>query len=141
MYAVLRRYTVRLGSVDAAARYAEETLLPQLRQVPGFATFYLVDAGQGTLMSIGLFETEDGADRANELISSWFRNDWPMFRALPPEVTTGRVLAHTALARSSMRGSGDASEERRTGFDRRAADRRAGDRRVVPLAPRILSAG
>jgi hypothetical protein len=141
MHAVLRRYTVRLGTVEAAARHAEETLLPQVRQVPGFTAHYLIDAGQGTFTSVAVFETEDGADRANGLISSWFRNDWPTFRAVPPEVSTGRVLAHTASARPAMAASDGALVDRRLGPDRRGLDRRARDRRIVPMVERIRSAG
>lgn len=142
MFAVVRRYTVRLGTVDAAARYAEETLLPLVRQVPGFAVYYLVEAGSGVVMSVGLFETEEGAERASELISRWFRNDWPTFRAVPPEVSTGRVLAHIATNRTPVALSEDGVVERRTGQERRASDRRTGERRVVPVAAaRILSAG
>lgn len=141
MHAVLRRYTVRLGTVDAAARYAEETLLPLVRQIPGFSVYYLVDAGRGTMMSVALFETAQGAERANELISRWFRNDWPTFRAVPPEVTTGRVLAHAATTRTPVALSDDGFVERRSGRERRAMDRRAGDRRVATEAARILSAG
>ena len=140
MYAVLRRYTVRLGTVDAAGRYAEETLLPLVRQVPGFSVSYLVDAGRGTMMSVALFETAEGAERANELISRWFRNDWPTFRAVPPELTTGRVLAHAVSNRTAVAVGDEGFVERRTG-ERRATDRRASDRRVAPLAARILSAG
>jgi hypothetical protein len=127
--------------VEAAARHAEETLLPQVRQVPGFTAHYLIDAGQGTFTSVAVFETEDGADRANGLISSWFRNDWPTFRAVPPEVSAGRVLAHTASARPVMAASDGALVDRRLGPDRRGLDRRARDRRIVPMVERIRSAG
>jgi hypothetical protein len=140
MHAVLRRYTVRLGTVDAAARYAEETLLPLVRQVPGFSVYYLVDAGRGTMMSVALFETAEGAERANDLISRWFRNDWPTFRAVPPEMTTGRVLAHAATNRTSVSMSDEGFVDRRTA-ERRATDRRMGDRRIVPEPARVLSAG
>ena len=141
MHAVLRRYTVRLGTVEAAARHAEETLLPLVRQVPGFTAHYLIDAGQGTFTSVAVFETEDGADRANGLISSWFRNDWPTFRAVPPEVSTGRVLAHTASTRPSLAAPNGDFVDRRVGSNRRGSDRRARDRRIVPTVERIRSAG
>jgi hypothetical protein len=91
------------------------------------------------MMSIALFETQEGADRANDLISRWFRNDWPTFRAVPPEVTTGRVLAHAATTRPAVGFSHDGFVERRLGRERRATDRRAGDRRVLPEAARILA--
>src|SRR5260370_2349842 len=95
---VLRRYRIRLGSIAAAAQRAEESLVPELREVPGFAAFHLADVGDGTVASLGLFETEEGASLGERLMSGWDREDWPVFRAVPPRLSRGEVLVRAAVA-------------------------------------------
>ena len=36
-----------------------ETLIPQLSELPGFDGYYFVDAGNGVFTSLGLFETPE----------------------------------------------------------------------------------
>jgi hypothetical protein len=93
MHVVIQRYRVRLGEVVDAAHYAEKWFLPLVREIPGFAACYLVEAGNGVLASVGLFETQAAADKASELAHAWFSKEWGSFRQLPPEVIAGAVLA------------------------------------------------
>src|SRR2546430_15605690 len=81
MHAVFRRYRIRLGAVEAAAERAHEGLVPDLRRVQGFAAYYLVHAGNDTLASIALFQTEESAAVGERLLNDWFRHDWPVFRS------------------------------------------------------------
>ena len=96
MHAVIRRYRVRLGTVEQAARYADKWFVPLVRKLPGFVMYYLLDAGNDTLASIGLFESRDGAESAAQLARDWFEDEWPSFRPLPPEVVSLRdKFSHT----------------------------------------------
>jgi len=61
MHGVIRRYRVRLGTVEQAAHYAEKGFLPIVRDIPGFVSCHLLDAGNDILTCIALFETEQGA--------------------------------------------------------------------------------
>src|SRR5437773_8791006 len=73
MHAMIRRYRVRLGTVEQAARHAERGFLPLLRQIPGFVSCQLVDAGNDILTCMALFETPDGtadADRKSTRLNS-----------------------------------------------------------------------
>ena len=97
MHATIRRYE----GVDAA-RTSElvdkvnETLVPQLRELPGFSGYYLIDAGNGILSSLGLFETPAQADASTELVSKWI-TDENFDKAIPnaPKITSGKVVAHS----------------------------------------------
>jgi len=97
MHATIRRYE----GVDAA-RTAEvsakvnETLVPELRKLPGFAGYYLIEADDGVFSSLGLFETvEQGKDSSN-LVASWIREE-KLETLIPnaPKITTGKVVAHS----------------------------------------------
>src|SRR3989441_7878844 len=99
MHAVFRRYRIRLGAVEAAAERAHDGLVPGLRRVPGVAAYYLLHAGNDTLASIALFQTEESAAVGERLLNDWFRHDSPVFQAGPPELARGAVLVHEGLPR------------------------------------------
>jgi hypothetical protein len=66
-----------------------------LDQLPGFTGYYLIEAGNGVLSSIGFFDTAEHADQSNHVASDWVRRE-QLETALPnpPKVTTGEVVAH-----------------------------------------------
>src|SRR5947209_4721761 len=136
MHAVFRRYRIRLGAVEAAAERAHEGLVPDLRRVQGFAAYYLVHAGNDTLASIALFQTEESAAVGERLLNDWFRHDWPVFQAVPPELARGAVLVHEELPRVAAAVTTGPRLERRNWSDRRLTRERrsGGDRRVATAA-------
>ena len=97
MHATIRRYE----GVDAT-RTAEltgkvnETLVPQLRKLPGFSGYYLIEAGNGVLSSLGLFETSEQGDESTKVVSKWI-TDENFSTAIPnaPKITSGKVVAHS----------------------------------------------
>ena len=107
MHATIRRYegvdTTRTNEIIGKVN---ETLVPQLRELPGFAGYYLIEADNGVLSSLGLFETSEQADESTKLVSKWI-TDENFDRAIPnaPKITSGKVSAHSkgvpALALSS----------------------------------------
>ncbi len=99
MHGVIRRYRVRLGTVEQAAHYAEKGFMPIVRDIPGFVSCHLLDAGNDILTCIVLFETEQGAEAAVRASREWFRDEWSSFRPVPPEVTIGEVLARATADR------------------------------------------
>jgi hypothetical protein len=136
MHAVIRRYRVRLGTVEQAVRFADKQFVPLMRRIPGFVACYLMDAGNDILATIGLFETSEGAEGAVRLQRDWFRDEWSSFRPLPPEVVAGEVLARAVVSERPLMDRRRLSErrlaailvaaERRNGSERRAGiERRA----------------
>ena len=97
MHATIRRYegvdTTRMNEVVGKAK---ETLVPQLRELPGFAGYYLIEADNGIMSSLGLFETSEQADASTKLVEKWI-TDENFTSAMPnaPKITTGRVVAHS----------------------------------------------
>src|SRR5437879_2168561 len=107
-----------------------------LRRVQGFAAYYLVHAGNDTLSSIALFQTEESAAVGERLLNDWFRHDWPVFQAVPPKLARGAVLVHEELPRGAAAVTTGPRLERRNWSDRRRTRERrsGGDRRVATAA-------
>jgi hypothetical protein len=97
MFATIRHYEgVDVTRINEMTSKVNETLLPQLRELPGFAGYYLIEAGKGVLSSFGLFETSEQADESTKLVSRWIASEH-FDRAIPnpPKITSGRVVAHS----------------------------------------------
>lgn len=92
MYAAVRRYE---GITDdsEAGRLVRESFLPLLENVPGFVAYYWVDAGEGVMASLSVFEDKAGADRSVEVAHEWIVENAPNLFPNPPQVTEGLVVA------------------------------------------------
>jgi len=71
-----------------------ETLVPRLSKLPGFSGYYLIEAKDGVMTSINLFDTSAHADESNRVSADWIREE-KLEAALPnpPKVTFGEVVA------------------------------------------------
>jgi hypothetical protein len=95
MFTTIRRYeAVDQARKSELVKKVDETLIPSLEQVPGFGGYYLIDAGNGVLTSIGVFDTAEHADQSSHVAADWVRKH-QLETALPkaPSVTTGEVVA------------------------------------------------
>jgi hypothetical protein len=74
MYATVRRYEgIDKVRSEEIMRKVGDSLLPSLRELPGFGGYYLIDAGGGVLTSVGLFETSAQAHESTRLAARWVR--------------------------------------------------------------------
>ena len=97
MHATIRRYEgVDMTRTNEVVGKVNETLVPQLRKLPGFGGYYLIEAGNGVLSSLGLFETPEQADESTKVVAKWI-TDENFGSAIPnaPKITTGKVVAHS----------------------------------------------
>jgi hypothetical protein len=96
MHATMRRYEgVDQSRTDELKRKVAETLVPRLSELPGFSGYYLVDAGNGVMSSIGIFETSAQGDESTRVVATWVRDE-KLESALPnpPKLTSGEIIAH-----------------------------------------------
>jgi hypothetical protein len=96
MFATIRRYeAIEQGRADELVKKADETLLPSLSELPGFNGYYLIEAGNGVMSSIGFFDTKEQADESTRIASNWVREQ-KLETALPnpPKITSGEVVLH-----------------------------------------------
>ena len=97
MHATIRRYEgVDTARTDEVVGKVNETLVPQLRKLPGFAGYYLIEADNGVLSSLGLFQTADQGDESTKVVSKWM-TDENFNTSIPnaPKITSGKVVAHS----------------------------------------------
>ena len=97
MHATIRRYEgVDATRINEVSGKVTETLVPQLRELPGFAGYYLIEAGNGVMSSLGLFETSEQAEESTKLVSKWIADE-NFQNAIPnaAKITSGRVVAHS----------------------------------------------
>jgi hypothetical protein len=96
MHAIVRRYEgVDQSRVEELTKKIDETLLPRLSKLAGFEGYYLIEAGNGVMSSIGLFDTSAHADESTPVAANWVREE-KLEMALPnaPKITDGEVLVH-----------------------------------------------
>jgi hypothetical protein len=94
MHATIRRYEgVDQARTEELTKKVGETLLPRLSEMPGFKSYYLIEADNGIMSSIGFFDTSAQADESTRVASTWVREE-KLDTALPhpPKVTGGEVI-------------------------------------------------
>jgi hypothetical protein len=97
MHATIRRYDgVDQNRSADLVRKANETLVPKLNKLPGFAGYYLLEAGNGVFSSLSLFETPEQGMESTKIAATWIRDE-NFETVIPnePKITSGRVVAQS----------------------------------------------
>ncbi len=95
MYVAVRRVE---GVTDSqkVAQVAKEGFVPIINEMPGFVAYYLVDSGDGVMVSTSVFEHKDAEEestfRAGEFVAEHLAPLMPN----PPQITSGEVVAYKA---------------------------------------------
>jgi hypothetical protein len=98
MFATIRRYDgVDQKRTTELTSKVNETLVPKLNKLPGFAGYYLIEAGDGVFSLLGLFETPEQGKESSNVVASWIRDEkLETLIPNPPKITSGEVIAHSA---------------------------------------------
>jgi hypothetical protein len=97
MFATIRRYDgVDQNRTTELTSKVNETLVPKLSKLPGFAGYYLIEAENGVFSSLGLFETAEQGKESSNVVASWIRDE-KLETMIPnaPKITSGKVIAHS----------------------------------------------
>ena len=105
MYAALRRYE---GVTDAGEGWSRVSgsFMPLISKLPGLVAYYWIDAGDGVMASVSLFEDRAGAEESVAVAAEWIRKDTDLTSKSgqilrigaaslfpnPPQVTVGEVV-------------------------------------------------
>jgi len=88
MHTVIRRYQGVQNPAEVARRAVEE-FAPTLRDQPGFQGYWVVDAGEGVLATISVYDSEETAADSSAAAATWVQENLPNLVPNPPQVTAG----------------------------------------------------
>jgi hypothetical protein len=92
MYVAVRRYE---GVTDSrkVAQLVEEDYVPIISEMPGFVAYYCVDAGDGVMVSISVFEHKAAEEQSTFRAGEFVAEDLGPLSPNPPQVTAGELVA------------------------------------------------
>jgi hypothetical protein len=93
MYAVIRRYQFDPSASEELDRKIRETLVPLLKDAPGFVTYYWLNSGAGSGASLSVFESKEGAEASVRVAASFAQRHLADITS-KPEILKGEVQAH-----------------------------------------------
>ena len=97
MFATIRRYEgVDQNRTTELTSKVNETLVPKLSTLPGFAGYYLIEADNGVFSLLGLFETAEQGNESSNVAATWIRDE-KLETLIPnaPKITSGKIVAHS----------------------------------------------
>ena len=97
MHAIIRRYEgVDQNRTVELTGKVNETLVPKLERLSGFAGYYLIEAGNGVFSSLSVFETPEQGKESSNVVATWIREE-KLETLIPnePKITSGQVIAHS----------------------------------------------
>jgi hypothetical protein len=103
MYATIRRYTPKPGTVDRKAiedlkQRIENGFVPTAQEIRGFHCYYVVNVGNKELVSIGIFEDRTGAAESTTRAAEFVKKDPIKNQLGNPEIFEGELLVSKEAA-------------------------------------------
>jgi hypothetical protein len=100
MFATHRRYDgIDQSRIEELTRKVNESFIPRLSELPGFKGYFLMEAGNGVVKSISLFDTSSQAEDSTRVSAEWMREEkLENLVPNPPKVTVRKVIAHETRA-------------------------------------------
>jgi hypothetical protein len=96
IYAAIRRYHTDPGSVEEVARQVNEEFVDLISDMPGFVAYFVLNAGQGEIGSVSVFEDQQSAEESNSRAEEWVRQNLSSLLPTPPDFAAGEVVAYRA---------------------------------------------
>ena len=96
MYAAIRRYHTNPDSIDEIARRVNEEFVDIISDMPGFVAYFVLNAGQGEIGSVSVFEDQQSAEESNRRAEEWVGQNLSDLLPTPPDFAAGEVVAYKA---------------------------------------------
>ena len=95
MYVAVRRYE---GVTDPqkVKKLGDEGWVQTLSEMPGFVAQYLVDAGDGVMAAISVFEHKEAEEQSTFRAGEFIQEHAAALLPNPPQVTAGEVVTYQA---------------------------------------------
>jgi hypothetical protein len=95
MYATVRHYE-DVPDTSEVVRRINEFFVPMIREIEGFVDYHVIDAGDGVMVSISIFEDRSGEEESNWRAGEFVGEHLAPLINKPPHIMAGEVVAHTA---------------------------------------------
>ena len=94
MYSSIRRYTTNPNDAAAIIELIKQgSIEDRIGVLPGFVAYYIVNCGDGTLLTINVFEDQADAELSNTIAAEWVKEYvLPKYSLSPPEITVGEII-------------------------------------------------
>jgi quinol monooxygenase YgiN len=89
MHTSIRSYRVKSGKSDELIEKVQSGFVPLIRKADGFIGYYVVDAGDGRIASISVFQDKAGAEQSTRSAADWVASNIADLVEGPPEVLSG----------------------------------------------------
>jgi hypothetical protein len=96
LHATICRYDGVTASIEEVMR-AGRRLASALSTAPGFVSFAVLDAGNGVLVSVAVFDDPTNLATADQLIVRWVAENLAALLSRPPEVISGEVIVQRGM--------------------------------------------
>jgi heme-degrading monooxygenase HmoA len=91
MYATMRYYHQNSELADALVENQGE-VKRIIGGIDGFEAYYLIRTGDGSTVSVTVFENRAGAEESNRVAAEWLSENVPEVAVNPPMISAGEVL-------------------------------------------------
>lgn len=91
MYASIRKYKIRTEPVATLAVRVEDGFVPIISRLPGFVSYMVIDAGDGVVASVSVFESEEAAEQSNAAAAQWVKESLSDVISEAAEITAGEI--------------------------------------------------
>jgi hypothetical protein len=108
MFVTIRKYSPQNGSINRASlellrRQLRDEFVPLLRNVPGFAGFYVLNVGDRELVTLSLCESREGSLESSRCSAEYTLRNPLVYELGRPEVIEGEVLTSAQPSVEVMR--------------------------------------
>ena len=95
MYAVIRRYQFDSSASEEVDHQVRETLVPLLKAIRGFVTYYWLNSGAGSGASLSVFQSRAGAEASVRAAANFGQQHLYLsgLTLSKPEILAGEVQA------------------------------------------------
>jgi hypothetical protein len=78
--------------VDEFKQRLESGFLPRVQEIRGFHSYYVVNAGEKEMLSVGIFEDKAGAEESTRRAAEFLKKDPAKDQFGTPQVIEGELL-------------------------------------------------
>lgn len=96
MHTTIRRYEgVNPDTISEIIKRVEEGFVPIIRSSGGFKRYQFLNAGNGVIITISVFETELAARASNKMAGNWVDENLSSLLDKPAQISVGEAMLDT----------------------------------------------